>query len=86
MRKLLLIVFVLSVSICFAGEIDVFKLADNGTLEQLESASKEGANFNVKPAFTILMITIERILKTGFLLMGKHLCTEPQLITIVKKA
>lgn len=48
MRKLLLIVFVLSVSICFAGEIDVFKLADNGTLEQLESASKEGANFNVK--------------------------------------
>ena len=34
--------------VCFAEEIDVFKLVENGTPEQLQSALKQGAEFNVK--------------------------------------
>ena len=48
MKKLLIIILCFSASICFAREIDVFKLAEYGTPEQLKAALKEGAKFNVK--------------------------------------
>ena len=35
-------------SVCFAEEIDVFKLVENGTPEQLQSALKQGAKFNIE--------------------------------------
>ena len=38
----------LSIAVCFAEEIDVFKLAENGTPEQLQNALKHGAKFNVQ--------------------------------------
>ena len=34
--------------VCFAEEIDVFKLVENGTPEQLRSALKQGYQFNVE--------------------------------------
>ena len=34
--------------VCFAEEIDVFKLVENGMPEQLQSALKQGAKFNVE--------------------------------------
>ena len=46
MKKLLFII--LFVSACYAEEIDVFKLAENGTPEQLQIALEHGAKFNVK--------------------------------------
>ena len=48
MRKLLFIILFFSVSVCFAEEIDVFKLAENGTPEQLKDAVTKGADFNVE--------------------------------------
>ena len=48
LKKLLLIAFCLSVSVCFTDRIDIFKLVENGTPAQLESARKGGANFNVE--------------------------------------
>ena len=49
MKKLIFfIIFCLNISVCFAEEIDVFKLVENGTPEQLQSALKQGAKFNVE--------------------------------------
>ena len=49
MKKLIFfIIFCLNISACFAEEIDVFKLVENGTPEQLQSALKQGAKFNVE--------------------------------------
>lgn len=55
MRKILFFVLCFSFSICaavdsicFATEIDVFKLAEKGTPKQLKAALKAGAKFNVE--------------------------------------
>ena len=50
MKRTFFIFFILclSISVCFAEEIDVFKLAENGTPKQLKSALKHGAKFNVQ--------------------------------------
>ena len=48
LKKLLFIALCLSVSVCFAAEIDVFKLAEKGTPAQLKDALKKGAKFNVE--------------------------------------
>ena len=48
MKKIFLFILCLSVSACFAEEIDVFKLAEKGTPKQLKSALKHGAKFNVQ--------------------------------------
>ena len=48
LKKLLFIALCLSVSVCFAVEIDVFKLAEKGTPAQLKDALKKGAKFNVE--------------------------------------
>ena len=48
LKKLLFIALCLSVSVCFAEEIDVFKLAEGGTPAQLKDALKKGAKFNVQ--------------------------------------
>lgn len=49
MKKLLpFIILCLNISVCFAEDIDVFKLVEKGTPEQLQSALKQGAKFNVE--------------------------------------
>ena len=49
MKKLLFFfILCLNISVCFAEDIDVFKLVEDGTPEQLKSALKSGAKFNVK--------------------------------------
>ena len=48
LKKLLFIALFLSVSVGFAEEIDVFKLAEKGTPAQLKAALKNGAKFNVE--------------------------------------
>ena len=50
MKKIFFIFLILclSISVSFAENIDVFKLAENGTPEQLKSALKHGAKFNVQ--------------------------------------
>ena len=47
-KKLLFIILCLNVAVCFAEEIDVFKLAEKGTPVQLKDALKKGAKFNVQ--------------------------------------
>ena len=48
MKKLIFFITIcLNISVRFAEEIDVFKLVENGTPEQLQSALKQGAKFNV---------------------------------------
>lgn len=49
MKKIIFfIILCLNIPVCFAEEIDVFKLVENGTLEQLQSALNRGAKFNVE--------------------------------------
>ena len=49
MKKLLsIILLLLSSFACFAEKIDVFKLAENATPEQLQEAVARGADFNVE--------------------------------------